>query len=433
MKNSHGIALATLFIVSLFFTAPATAQYCEAVGCGYCGDGVCSYGEEWCTADCSGGAYCGDYICSPELGEDRYSCTTDCVCGDGVCSYGEDSNYCPGDCPPPPACVADTCTSCGQPAFGDYDGDAVPDKLEYDLAHKFFPNIMLQTYNDDLAQTYLYNGKAIPYTVHAGPVSGLCNETFKCLEIRFGTAYFNDIGAAGHNGDSEFYAALVMRTTSWSSAQLDADQWQIFRDFTAAHWTSFFAESSRYGAYGYCSPNCHAWDNDQNACFSHGSEGSGCGWMSGQCLGSMNANYTMPCSWYEDEGSCYFAGGSCHWMRSQCIPNAIVCDQSSPLSSPPTLYASKGKHGLYHNTFECDNGGFNGYDNCDVWPPPYNMRSYTDALLQNIGEVGSHGGFDAIIQGPDNCYLNNVWDADGFGGSTPYKKHFTYSFGWPLN
>lgn len=396
----------------------------------YCGDGICNFGEN-CPTDCGGGGSCGDYICSPELGENAYSCVRDCVCGDGICSSGEDSSRCSADCGAPPTCVTDTCSSCSQPIFGDYDSDSVPDRLEYDLAHKFFPNILLQTFANDLNQTYLYNGKAIPYTVTQGPVSGICNESFKCLEIRYGTAYYNDIGSLGHSGDSEFYAALVMRTTSWSSAQGDADQWQLVRDFTAAHWSSFWAESSRYGAYGSCSPNCHAWDNDQQGCFDHGLEGRGCGWVPGQCYGGVDANYS-PCSWYGDEGSCYFAGGSCRWMRSQCFPNAAVCDQTAPLSAPPTLWASTGKHGLYHSTWECDNGGFNGYDSCGTQYPPYNMRSYKGLLLQNIGQNAQHSYFDTTIQYVDNCSLYDVWGGVGFGGATDYRKHFTTSLGWPI-
>jgi hypothetical protein len=404
----------------LLLRAPATAQYC--------GDYICDYGEEWCATDCGGSSYCGDYICSPELGEDRYSCTTDCVCGDGICSYGEDGFYCPDDCG---TCVADTCTSCGQPVFGDYDGDSVPDKLEYDLAHKFFPNILLQTAGDDRDEAYLYNGKAIPFTVHAGPVSGICNESMKCLEIRYGTAYFNDIGWQGHTGDSEFYAALVIRTTSWSSAQLDANQWQLTRDFTAAHWKSP-GDSSRYGAYGNCSPNCHAWDNSYETCSAHAFDGRGCRWMEGWCTGGSGANY-MPCSWNSDEGSCYFAGGSCRWIKSQCYPNAAVCDQSAPVSNPPTFYASKGKHGLYHTPWECDAGGFGGLDSCPSSNPPYNMRSYKEGLLQNVGELGNHGSFDTIIQYYDKCFLYDVWGGAAFGGGSDYKQHFTHSFGWPLN
>jgi hypothetical protein len=35
--------------------------------------------------------------------------------------------------------------------------------------------------------------------------------------------------------------------------------------------------------------------------------------------------------------------------------------------------------------------------NCDVWPPPYNMRSYKGTLLQNMGELGNH---ESIITPP---------------------------------
>lgn len=69
----------------------------------YCGDGVCSGGENSysCPSDCGyPSAYCGDGVCNG--GENSYSCPLDCgsttpVCGDGLCSANEQF-CCPQDC-----------------------------------------------------------------------------------------------------------------------------------------------------------------------------------------------------------------------------------------------------------------------------------------------------------------------------------------------
>lgn len=408
---------------------PARAQQSQ-----YCGDGICGF-DEWCDMDCGGYSACGDYICSPELGEDRYTCTQDCVCGDGICSRGEDSSQCSADCGPPPTCTQDTCTSCGRTVYGDFDYDSIPDSLEYDLAHKFFPNMLLQTFTDDLNESYLYHGKSIPYVVGSIPASGtLCNESFKCLEIRFGTAYFNDVGAEGHMGDSEFYIALVRRTTSWSSAQSDANQWQLVRDFTAAHWGApFGADTSRFGAYGHCSPNCRMWDNNQSSCLSQSQSagGRGCTWFGGMCSGGSDAYY-QPCSWNSDEGSCYFAGGSCRWIKSQCNPIAAVCDQTAALTGPPTLWVAQSKHGAFHSKVECDSGGFWDYDSCNNSNPPYNLRNYKGQLLQNVGSSTQNASFDTTLQFPNKCSIYHVWSGTDFGspGVNSWKKVFTTTFKW---
>jgi hypothetical protein len=197
-KNLHSLLLSLPFTLLLFlgFSFPVAAQFC--------GDGICSYGEQsQCPQDYGfGGGYCGDFICSPELGENGASCVRDCVCGDGICSYPEDSNRCSADCGPPITCTADTCATCAPPSYGDADYDSIPDSLEYDLAHRFFPNIYLQTQSKDVDKSYLGSNYAIPYTVSQVRVAGPCNETLKCLEIRIGTAYLEDIGAEGHTGDS---------------------------------------------------------------------------------------------------------------------------------------------------------------------------------------------------------------------------------------
>lgn len=416
----------TLFLSGLLLTTPAGAQYC--------GDYICDYGEEWCLTDCHS-QYCGDSICSPELGEDRYTCTQDCVCGDGVCSYGEDSYSCSTDCGPPPTCTADSCSTCG--SAGINDNDSIPDQLEYDLAHTFFPAVMLKNVASDLQQEYLYHGKATPFSVEALPPTGICNEPFKCLEIRYGLAYFQDYGdsiASGHLGDSEFYAVLVMRTQSWPIAQGSAAYWQMIRDFTAAHWGTS-VDSSRYGAYGNCPPqSCNSWDNFEEECTQHWQL---CGWYPGQCYGGVSASYE-PCSSFSDEGSCYFAGGNCRWMKSDCFQrDPVSCYASQPSPTYVTLYASEKKHATYHTDYECDHGGFiwpwgEGEDECPA-TNLYSLRSFKGQLLQNVGNRYTPSP-DTTIQFPDNCYLYNVWGNTPFGSSstTPYYQHFTAPLKWGL-
>ncbi len=346
---------------------------------------------------------------------------------DDFCVVCEDEyQWCLDGCQPP-ACTTDTCSTCSQPAAGvDQDGDGVPDRLEYDLAHQYFPNLLLAHFTEDLNETYPYRGLAMPYTVEPR-TTGICNEDRECLEIRYGTAYRYDWGddfwGHSHLGDSEFYAALVMRTTSWSTASTSASYWQLIRDFTAAHWGTL-VDSSRYGAYGYCPPYCHQWDNDQQACYSE----SQCGWFPGLCYGVPSQPWDN-CSYYWQEGDCYFAG--CQWQDSSCFPpSRLNCYASSPVSSPRILYSAEGKHALYHTDSECDGGGFLSSDNCPN--NQYNLRSYKSGKLQNIGRYSNHGAFDTLIQHPDLCALYDVWGGAGFAASTAYRDHFLSSFSWGL-
>jgi hypothetical protein len=68
----------------------------------YCGDGVCSSGENQqnCPQDCGYPPYCGDGVCGS--GETKYNCPQDCgyppSCGDGVCNGDETCATCPVDC-----------------------------------------------------------------------------------------------------------------------------------------------------------------------------------------------------------------------------------------------------------------------------------------------------------------------------------------------
>lgn len=331
-------------------------------------------------------------------------------------------------------CSSDTCATCSRPALGaNEDSDGIPDTLEYDLAHRFFPSILMQNSNVDFWETYFYSNKAIPYLVKAFQGNSICSEAYKCLEIRYGIAYFSDAGDQGfpgHLGDSEFYAVLVMRNSSWPIAQGDSSQWQIIRDFTAAHWgDTWGAESSQYGAYGYCPGTCSRWNNDEIAC----SQSFGCAFMAGQCLGGMSGtgpNY-YPCSSYSDGYSCSAAGGSCQWQPSKCLQN-LFCYSSSPLSTSMTLYASEKKHGTYHSDAECDYGGFFGADDCPDWYL-VNLRDYKGNLLQNIGNLEVPSS-DIYIQHPDRCQLYNVWGGLKFGSNetTDYRHHFIIGLSWML-
>lgn len=365
--------------------------------------------------------------CESQCWENYWECYLfNPVCqGYEFCTVCEDEyQWCLDGCVQP-TCYTDTCQSCQQPAAGvNNDGDGVPDRLEHDLAHYYFPHIMLQHVVGDLDQIYFYSGWAIPYTVT--PWTGsVCDESLECLLIRYGTAYRYDWGdpfwGGSHLGDSEFYAVLVMRTTSWSTASGSVAYWQVIRDFTAAHWGAS-GDSSKYGAYGYCPPGCHSWDNSEELCKSHGQ----CLWFPGSCLGFSSQPGTT-CSEFWQEGDCYFAG--CTWFDPKCNPpEQLSCYSTSPVASARTLYAAEGKHALYHSDSECDAGGFS--DDCpnnsyDWWP-------YKSGKLQNVGNPESHAGFDTVIQHPDGCALYDVWGGARFGNSTEYLKHFTFYFNWGL-
>lgn len=138
----------------------------------------------------------------------------------------------------------DTCTNCQPPRRNDdKDRDGIPDILEYNLAHKFFPNVMVYGNKYDLQQAYLKNGYATPFIVKkiGGGQCGNENEK-KCLEIRLGITFIMDggddaLGGHGsHIGDSEMYMAVVKRKGPWAQAKNSANKWQIIRDFTTAHW-----------------------------------------------------------------------------------------------------------------------------------------------------------------------------------------------------
>ncbi len=323
-------------------------------------------------------------------------------------------------------CWPEVCWTCNRPSATDADDDGVPDQLEYDLAHKYFPHILLQHLDADLEESYLHRGWSIPYTV-APRTTGLCNEDRECLEIRYGIAYRYDRGDSfwgdDHLGDSEFYVALVMRTTSWSTASYDTSYWHLIRDFTAAHWGGG-ADSSVIGAYGYCPPNCRQWDNDGTTC----TDEDLCHYFEGRCLGMPDDPWDS-CLNYWEEDPCEFAG--CEWFDPKCEPpSQLECYSQSPVSEARTLYAAEGKHALYHTDSECDSGGIT--DNC-----PYNRYDMHDFKssnkLQNIGQDGDDD-FDTTIRDPNGCDLYYVWMGYPFGEPhvTPYRDHFLFNFSWNL-
>jgi len=319
-------------------------------------------------------------------------------------------------------CYTDTCTSCDRAAAGvDADADGVPDALEYDLAHRFFPTIYLQGYDYDLSVAYLYQGHAIPYSVQ--PLSGgICDQDRECLEIRYGLAYSEDFGDNnplintfidhGHQGDSEFYAVLLQRTAPWATASADSSAWQLIRDFSAAHWGTS-GDSSRMVSYGYCPPECSFFG--QAACQSH----SQCSWFQGLCTGTSTQPGVI-CSQQWDAESCQFSG--CRWLPPTCGNRGDVhCYSTSPRTTYNVLYASERKHGTYHSDSECDSGALTA-DECPS--NAYDMRVYKTGKLQNVGSYTNHAAFDTVLQAPDQCGLNHLWDDGSFGAATPYKKHF---------
>jgi hypothetical protein len=388
------------------------------------------------TEDCPYPKECINNFCKlPTEATCSSACTTSTACST-TCMNGGVQQTCGqyGVCIP--TCTTDTCGSCAAPASGvDTDADGIPDRLEYDLAYKYFPTIWLQHYDTDLSESYVYSGKAIPFMVRPyGPSGSVCNEALKCLEIRYGTAYFNDRGdptfGLGHFGDSEMYAALVVRTTLWPVASSDPTSWQMIRDFTAAHWRDT-ADSSRVGEYSYCPPQCSAWSNDETACRNNGR----CIYFPGFCTGGVDAQQ-MSCSSYSDNASCYFAGGSCHWLASSCgSPSSVTCYSTSPRTTYWTAYAAEGKHGLYHTDAECDGGGIcvPGAGCSDECPTnSFNMRDYISGKLQNAGNSSASTALDLFMQDPDKCRLYGIWSGNNFGDASSYSSHFLYPISWDL-
>lgn len=312
------------------------------------------------------------------------------TCGDGECQdtgpFAETDTSCPVDCGGSPPPCHDLCENeaCTHPASGvDNDYDGVPDRLEYDLAHKFFPDLWLQTFTYDLEESYFRHNKALPYMVHPyREPETACDEAHECLEIRYGIAYFKDHGlysfnplcplgcvVGAHVGDSEFYTALVRRTTPYPTAHTDPASWRLIRDFTAAH-QGTASDSSRLGAYG-------------SAAF-----------------------------------ACPIASERYAW---------------TPLFSRATVFASGRKHGLYHTIDECEEGAFYT-DWCESSTDSmYNLQNYKTAnLLQNIGTKAYKTAFDGTIQNPYGCGAYFIWGGAEFGTASPYDEKFLNPMDWCL-
>jgi hypothetical protein len=343
------------------------------------------------------------------------------------CPQCEDQlNTCLLNCPISNPCTTDLCLTCGLPfTWTDDDADVVPDRLEYYLAHQFFPNILLQRFEHDLSVAYVYKNWAMPFTVQ--PVyQGMCDQDKECLEIRYGTAYTQDygdniLGISSHFGDNEFYVALVQRTTDWATASTSASYWRMIRDFTAAHWSTD-GDSSRYGAYGHCPPPCGAYANDEQSCTANS---KWCSWSRSLCYGISNQPGDSCINHWEQE-DCRSYG--CYWKASSCTaPVAILCDSSTPVTTAPNFYAAERKHGIYHTDWECEMGGLFDADACPY--NAYNLRNYKGQKLQNVGTEFAHS--DSIIQYPDGCYLYDVWSGIEFGGTNSnYRKIFKHQFNW---
>ena len=390
----------------IYLPCPDPSPQCFWSNAG-CGDGYCSADERvmGCLLDCSP---CGDGVCStPELLD---TCFFDCdQCGDNddTCESPLNATDCPGDCGCTPT---DSCDSCGPAAPGaDEDIDGIPDLLEQEIAYRFFPNIQLQYAVPDRNQFYPFIGRAIPYTVQPYVQPGtVCANPDTCLEVRWGIAYTNDCGDylpgesrgrcdptpgpfnsnSGHPGDSELYAALVMRYDTAESALADPNKWFLLRDFTAAHWGGD-GDSSVQGKYGLCS-TCSELTQ-------------------AQC---------------DTDPDCFYYLGLC--ME---ISNGQTCYSSEGRLNPPRLYASVGKHALYHTKSECDGGGKLGADSCE--DGVYDAHCYIANLLQNAGDLEQRHYIDGTISAPD-CSTYSLDGTATFGDAADYRTHLLTDLNWDL-
>jgi hypothetical protein len=341
-----------------------------------------------------------------------------CTCGNGVCDGTETSANCEKDCPEcatggtdPNGCGY----SCTKPAAGeDRDADLVPDQLEYLLAHKFFPNMLASWEVADRSQFYANDPTTIPYSARllgqfttVGPCAAAKN---LCIQITYGMAYHRDCGddpdptacngLGGHLGDSEFYIAVVKRTTAWETAKTRPSAWQLIVDFTSAH----FGTDSPFPLCGSDSSIMGRYGGIPKSCFSmYGYDPSLCN-MDGDC--QMNYMSTPHC-------------------ENRCSPPWAV--GSAPLSTRTTLYVSEGKHANYHSLTACENGAFCGLDSC----PNHNINLRNGKkchTLQNVGN-SANDGFKHVIHRPGTTRNDyDIWNNSKdnlFGSASPYYGPFT--------
>lgn len=350
------------------------------------------------------------------------------VCGNGVCHTTtippETPENCPDDCGGGPSCQTDYCEngSCSQPPAGiDYDGDGMPDRLEYDLAHKFFPSALLQWHEEDRSESYLYKNRSTPYTLRPYIGNGaLCDTFFECLEIRWGITFFYDHGdvdhIGAHQGDSEMYAALLRRNPSWTGSQTDPAAWEMIRDFTSAHWGGL-GDSSMVGAYGDCPEPCGKHTYDARTCNARPT-----------CMAIGYCSGYSGCSALLTQSEC--SARNCVWNPSCVKRFDWSCYRDVPMDANTTLFCAEGKHALYHSDDECDGGGWLWTDDCPS--NAYDLRDWKGNRLQNVGNANSHAAFDTKIQSPGYCGLYDVWGGAQFGDATSYLQHFTVPLHWAL-
>lgn len=353
------------------------------------------------------------------------------VCGNGICATNaippENATNCPADCGGGPNdCPVDYCEngSCSRPAAGvDADFDAVPDQLEFDLAHKFFPSVLLQWHDEDRSESYLYRNRATPYVLQPYIGNGtLCDSSLECLELRFGITFFYDHGdtpadLSEHQGDNELYAVLLRKNPFWQGSSFDPAAWEMFRDFTSAHWGYGLSDSSRVAAYGHCPQPCGDLDSRPRDCNARPTCYAG-----GTCSGWGS------CGGFTSESECL--ARACTWTPTCNRKFNWACDRDWPLDANTTLFCAESKHALYHSDDECDGGGFWNSDDCPN--NQYDLRDWKIGKLQNVGNPSSHAAFDTKIQHPSHCGFYDVWGGHPFGEDDPYMQYLIAPLNWAL-
>ncbi len=151
--------------------------------------------------------------------------------------------------------VEDYAYLCGD----DEEWDGLPDSLESAIAWRYFPQYWMRWYVSDVVQWYGTNdpvrtGK-IPFSVRSVPSgNGRCTEDRQCLEVKYAMAYHRDCGddpwggcsgSYDHDGDSEFYAIMVARSSPngstsmwgvpWATARTSVSYWYLTTSYAASH------------------------------------------------------------------------------------------------------------------------------------------------------------------------------------------------------